>query len=123
MNASQRWTNAILEQDDSICQNCGTSKHLDAAHIEPKSRRPDLKYDPANGITLCRSCHKFFHDHPYEFELFIDHRQQRGARKSDFIQHDPTPRNPTTDHRLRKCNQPLFTDQWIRKQNEKFQAG
>jgi hypothetical protein len=71
MNASQRWTLAILEMDDYTCQFCGNVNHLDAAHIEPKSRRPDLALDPANGITLCRSCHSYFHANPYAFELFI----------------------------------------------------
>jgi 5-methylcytosine-specific restriction endonuclease McrA len=76
MNADARWKLAVLELDDWTCQNCGSNTCLDAAHIEPRSRRPDLALDPANGITLCRSCHHFFHDHPYEFTPFT-HAFQR----------------------------------------------
>jgi hypothetical protein len=40
-------------------------------HIEPKGRRPDLRHDPANGVTLCRRHHEFFHDHPKQFAAFV----------------------------------------------------
>jgi hypothetical protein len=28
------------------------------------------RHDPANGITLCRRHHQFFHDHPKQFAAF-----------------------------------------------------
>jgi len=29
MNKDQRWTRALIERDSWMCQNCGTTKHLE----------------------------------------------------------------------------------------------
>ena len=73
MNADQRWTLAVLEADNWTCRvgDCGANTCLDAAHIRPKSLRPDLRHDPANGLTLCRSHHRYFHDHPTQWKMFL----------------------------------------------------
>jgi hypothetical protein len=42
-----------------------------AAHIVPRSHRAS-RHDPANGITLCRRHHEFFHDHPKQFAAFVE---------------------------------------------------
>ena len=68
----QQWARAIMERDNWTCQNCGTNAHLDAAHIISKQRRPDLRHELKNGVTLCRSCHEFYHAFPIRFGLFVE---------------------------------------------------
>jgi hypothetical protein len=36
----------------------------------PRTHRATC-HDPANGITLCRRHHQFFHDHPKQFAAFL----------------------------------------------------
>jgi predicted restriction endonuclease len=71
MNADTRWKLAVLEMDNWTCQfpDCGANANLDAAHIVHRTHRA-TRHDPANGITLCRRHHRFFHDHPKQFADF-----------------------------------------------------
>lgn len=48
----------VLERDDWTCQDCGTrGGRLEVHHIKSWAEHPDLRYEPDNGMTLCRSCH------------------------------------------------------------------
>ncbi len=76
MNDNQRWTRAVMERDNWLCQNCGTTKHLDAAHIIGKNVNPALRHDVHNGVTLCRACHQFYHCFPSQFRCFAEAFQQ-----------------------------------------------
>lgn len=40
-----------------VCERCNSWFGSDADHIEKKSLRPDLRYDPNNKQILCRDCH------------------------------------------------------------------
>lgn len=49
---------AVLARDNFICLDCG--KHgdrLEVHHVEAWGPYPELRYDIANGVTLCRKCH------------------------------------------------------------------
>jgi 5-methylcytosine-specific restriction endonuclease McrA len=47
-----------LERDNWTCQDCRVRGGLlHVHHIKPWGPYPDLRYDPANGATLCRPCH------------------------------------------------------------------
>jgi hypothetical protein len=46
-----------VRERDSNCVMCGNTSHLHAHHIEPWMERIDLRYDPRNCVSLCRSCH------------------------------------------------------------------
>ena len=49
---------------DTNCQSCGHfggGDPLEAHHVYPKGRFPDLRYVPENGLTLCRTCHRKWH--------------------------------------------------------------
>lgn len=35
-------------------------------HIKPRSTHPELKYEPANGRIVCRSCNRYLKTHPKE---------------------------------------------------------
>jgi hypothetical protein len=61
------WASAVKKRDKNICKRCGISTlRMNAHHKNPRGRRPDLKYDIANGITLCNPCHTWVHWHPKE---------------------------------------------------------
>ena len=66
---------AVLEADHYTCQHKHynddgtefwfhdpTGRELQAHHIYPWRRNPHLRFDPQNGICLCRRHHQEFHD-------------------------------------------------------------
>jgi hypothetical protein len=71
MSNDARWKRAVLELDGWTCQapDCDANTCLDAAHIRPRTQ-PATRHDPANGVTLCRGHHQYYHDHPKEFQRF-----------------------------------------------------
>jgi hypothetical protein len=56
------WRKAVFKRDAYACQACGVSgakKYLEAHHIKSWANFPTLRYEVANGITLCRiPCHR-----------------------------------------------------------------
>lgn len=54
----RQWRLEVLVRDNNQCQFCGAKKNLTAHHIVAASVDPDLRYEPRNGITLCRPCHR-----------------------------------------------------------------
>lgn len=53
------WRNSVFERDGFICQFCGQAGgKLQADHIKPFAKFPELRYEISNGRTLCISCHK-----------------------------------------------------------------
>lgn len=61
------WRSSVFERDNYCCQECGSRNggghaiYLEAHHIKPFADFLDLRFDPANGITLCEDCHHAFH--------------------------------------------------------------
>lgn len=52
------WRAAVFARDDFTCQGCGArGVRIQADHIESWVARPDLRFDLANGRTLCVPCH------------------------------------------------------------------
>lgn len=64
LSENTKWRNAVYERDKYICQVCGYSKGgiLVAHHIYAYKAYPLLRFNTKNGITLCKDCHKKFHD-------------------------------------------------------------
>lgn len=58
------WRKAVFERDEYTCQDCGAKSGkgkgvvLNADHIKPFAFFPELRFDVANGKTLCLECHK-----------------------------------------------------------------
>ncbi len=52
------WRRAVLERDGYSCVICGSTEHIEADHIKPACKYPDLFLDPDNGQALCHNCHK-----------------------------------------------------------------
>jgi len=71
-----KWGREVKKRDVNKCQwssfgPCATGdSRIDPHHIAPRGRRPDLKYVPENGISLCRTHHDWCHDNPVAAEKF-----------------------------------------------------
>lgn len=81
----RKWQRTVRERDNYTCRRCGKyDPYIHAHHVAPRSRRPDLKYDPDNGICLCGiPCHKWVHDHPIEataLRLLSDETYEKARR-------------------------------------------
>lgn len=46
-----------VRRRDGACLECGTRRDLTVDHIIPRTKAPELAYDPENLRTLCRRCH------------------------------------------------------------------
>ena len=53
----REWRTRVFQRDGFRCVVCGTNRDLQAHHIEHWKDNKALRYDVANGITLCRQCH------------------------------------------------------------------
>jgi len=53
------WRSEVFKRDHYTCQLCGCSGgQLNADHIKPWSKFPELRYELSNGRTLCVPCHR-----------------------------------------------------------------
>lgn len=61
-NINKLWAKSIYSKDNYTCQCC--SKYggtLNAHHKENYATNPSLRTDIDNGVTLCDTCHRAFH--------------------------------------------------------------
>src|SRR3990167_451091 len=57
--ADRDWRKAVFERDDYTCQLCWQrGGRLQADHIKPFKRFPELRHVLSNGRTLCEPCHR-----------------------------------------------------------------
>ena len=59
----KEWRLAVYERDNYTCQCCGDDRggNLNAHHLDGYEWCKEKRADPNNGVTLCESCHKKFH--------------------------------------------------------------
>jgi hypothetical protein len=57
------WRVAVFARDGYSCQRCGDARggNLHAHHVKPFATHPELRFDVANGLTLCELCHEAEH--------------------------------------------------------------
>lgn len=56
----KNWRTAVFKRDNYTCQaeGCGVrGGYNEAHHIKSWADYPEVRYDIANGITLCKKCH------------------------------------------------------------------
>ena len=52
------WRTAVFVRDNRKCVWCGSKKDIQADHIKPFAKFPELRFAIDNGRTLCFECHK-----------------------------------------------------------------
>lgn len=58
----EEWKKKVYERDNYTCQHCQrTGLRLHAHHIVPWNEDKSKRFDVANGLTLCASCHSKHH--------------------------------------------------------------
>lgn len=70
--ADRAFSDAIRTRDNYQCQFCH-AVGTDCAHIVGR-REKITRWDADNALTLCRTHHRYFTDHPAEFEAWIIER-------------------------------------------------
>ncbi len=59
---TREWRNSVFEKDKYTCQICKQlGGSLIAHHLDGWDKHPQLRFELANGVTLCRKYHKEFH--------------------------------------------------------------
>lgn len=57
----RKWVTAVFERDGFACQQCGSTGAIHAHHVKEWAEFPELRFDVANGLTLCQDCHQIIH--------------------------------------------------------------
>lgn len=55
------WIKTVYARDSYCCQVCGSSRNLNAHHLDGYADHPAVRVDPSNGVTLCQKHHFLFH--------------------------------------------------------------
>jgi hypothetical protein len=60
------WRDHVRERDDWRCRKCGQKKARGAlhAHHVAKRRLRSTRWEPGNGLSLCKECHLWAEEHP-----------------------------------------------------------
>jgi hypothetical protein len=78
------WRRLVFERDCWTCQRCGARAGrgkailLNAHHIKPWAKHPELRFSLDNGITLCVACHCLEHGFNYPSPRRTRPRRKKG---------------------------------------------
>ena len=83
------WVRKVLSRDNATCQKCGAKDvELHAHHIKSYSEYPELRWEVANGITLCFRCHWAIHSASNENRVNSGDSLPAGAEANPEPSHD-----------------------------------
>lgn len=71
----KEWRLEVYKRAGFKCQmpGCNSKRQLQAHHIYKWSTAPSMRYDTANGICLCRTCHSEVNrNESFYIDLFLD---------------------------------------------------
>jgi len=91
LHSEYRWHQVrnLHVKSEPCCQTCALERELEAHHIQPWHLAEELRYDPANLITLCRECH-FRFGHYLDWQNFNPAIRELAAFMQQLKQrHDP----------------------------------
>lgn len=77
------WVRAVKDRDGWKCTECGSEEQLEAHHIKPWKRYPELRYELSNGATLCHSCH--VKAHKFKFGYLPDEKAKKATSAPDQV--------------------------------------
>lgn len=66
----KKWRKRVFSRDRFQCLICGEKKGIQAHHIKPFERYPELRFLVSNGITLCSSHHSQMWQKEDEYEAY-----------------------------------------------------
>lgn len=55
------WRKAVNKLYNKTCIVCGSQEKIEVHHIESFAQNEALRFDIANGVCLCKTCHKAYH--------------------------------------------------------------
>lgn len=58
----QVWREEVKQRDNYQCRKCGSKSNIQAHHITAYKDKKRARYVSKNGISLCRKCHRQFHN-------------------------------------------------------------
>jgi 5-methylcytosine-specific restriction endonuclease McrA len=73
----------VLKRDKYTCQMCnkkGKRVWLNVHHIMKWSSASTMRYDPDNGITLCKHCHDEVTGHESHYILYFTEKVRRNKK-------------------------------------------
>lgn len=82
------WRTAVFDRDAYACQECGARGQLNAHHLLAWEHYPALRFDVANGQTLCQPCHAKKHPHLQLLQRKGERHGQNGPPSSAWHQTD-----------------------------------
>jgi hypothetical protein len=72
----KNWRREVFLRDNYTCVNCNKKGgNLNADHIKPYVKFPELRYDVENGRTLCVPCHYKIGWNPYKEKVNVSQTQ------------------------------------------------
>lgn len=87
----RRWREWCLLRDEYHCQMCGSKKKLTVHHIVPATICVELRYEIANGVTLCTECHRKYFDLLHQMKPRFWSNLNRRKRYRESIPYSPSP--------------------------------